>query len=59
MIAGVEAQIAADALGADAAIPAARPTLTPPAARILAHDRPVIAFLSDPMVFTVPLVPVR
>jgi hypothetical protein len=59
VIAGVEYQVAADALGADAAIAPARPTLTPPAARILAHARAVIARRGDPMIFTVPLVPVR
>jgi hypothetical protein len=59
VIAGVEYQVAADALGADAAIPAARPTVTPPAARTLAHDRAVIACPSDLIVFIVALVPVR
>src|ERR1700728_305014 len=55
VIAGVEYQVAADALGADAAIAPARPTVTPPAARILAHDR---AVRGDLKIFTVPLVPV-
>jgi hypothetical protein len=59
VIAGVEYQVAADAPGADAAIAPARPTVTPPAARILAHDRAVSACLGDLNIFTVPLVPVR